>query len=149
MLDEGSRARRALVWMTATGDIAPVAAGAVLLLILRPELGLRVGLAALAAGLLTRAVKAVVKRPRPPGPADAEAEQLEKWDPWSFPSGHASRAAAVVAVLLPFLPPGGAAAAVLWVGVIGLGRVGLGRHYLGDVAAGWALGALVGALLQA
>ena len=149
MLQESSPLRPVVVRVTATGDIAPVVLVTVVLLLMRPEIGLRLAIAALAAGLLTRALKALVKRPRPPGPADAEAKMLETWDPWSFPSGHASRAAALVGVLLPVLPTLGAFVAVLWVFAIGLGRVALGRHYLGDVLAGWALGAVVGVALQA
>ncbi len=149
MLRKTSPLRRALVWTSATGDIAPVAIFAVLLLLVRPDIGARLSVAVLTAGLLTRAVKTAVKRPRPPGPEDAEAKLLATWDPWSFPSGHASRAAALVTVLLPLLSPLGALGAVLWVLMLGLGRVGLGRHYLSDVTAGWVLGAIVAVALQA
>jgi undecaprenyl-diphosphatase len=98
----------------------------------------------LAAHQLSPWLKSIFDRDRPPsGTALAHLA-----DP-SFPSGHASQAAAVwamlAAVLAPALParlrpavwPLALAIAVL----VGLTRLYLGVHWLTDVIGGWALGA--------
>jgi undecaprenyl-diphosphatase len=89
-------------------------------------------------------VKAVVDRPRPPGPHEVAASGS------SFPSGHAANSVIYVwlAVTLVLRLMRGLARATLIVvaGIaltvlVGLSRVYLDVHYLSDVSAGWALGA--------
>ncbi|MGY2128486.1 phosphatase PAP2 family protein [Blastococcus sp. SYSU DS0617] len=71
-----------------------------------------------------------------------------RYDSLSFPSGHSSGIATLVAVGLllawPALAPGArqvwTALGVLLVALVGLTRMWLGVHYLSDVLAGWALG---------
>lgn len=71
-----------------------------------------------------------------------------RYDSLSFPSGHSSGVATLVAVGLllawPLLAPGArqvwTALGVLLVVLVGLTRMWLGVHYLSDVLAGWALG---------
>jgi membrane-associated phospholipid phosphatase len=120
-------------------------------------LGLLLDLAAV--GLL----KAAARRERPVYNAAAgDMVVVVAVDRFSFPSGHSSRAAflatyaaavagAAAAALpppLPLPPPLGlapapralAAAAAAWAATLALSRCAMGRHYLGDVAAGLALG---------
>lgn len=104
---------------------------------------LRQALAALAlAAVLAAALKFSVRRPRPPGP-EAEQRRLFEADVYSFPSGHAARAAAIACGL------GGAwmpwrVALGLWAVGVAWARVAKGAHYLSDVTVGLALGALAG-----
>ncbi len=83
-------------------------------------------------------------RIRPCQRPDGPPQRAPIPDAGSFPSGHtlhAVMAAVVSAHLLPMLAPGFAALAL----TIALSRVVLGVHYPSDVAAGGALGALLGA----
>jgi undecaprenyl-diphosphatase len=69
----------------------------------------------------------------------------------AFPSGHAAQSIAVYGVLAALLAGSGASwttkvmswsAAFALTAVIGVSRIYLGAHWLTDVLAGWALGAL-------
>jgi undecaprenyl-diphosphatase len=92
--------------------------------------------------VLTTLVKYAVRRRRPKGDWGA---MYRRTDPHSFPSGHASRTAAltIVALARGLLVPGLLLAA--WSVLIGFSRVALGVHYLLDVAAGYLLGLAIGA----
>lgn len=59
-------------------------------------------------------------------------------DRYSFPSGHASRSMGLGVAL------GGSPWGLLWSLAVGASRVAGGRHYVGDVVAGWGVGAGVG-----
>jgi len=94
------------------------------------------------------AIKAITERPRPPL---AYAAFIE--DGSSFPSGHATNIAALCTFFLlfawPFIPRGlpriaAAALALSLVALIAFARLYLGLHYLSDVVAGAALGAIFG-----
>ena len=97
--------------------------------------------------VLVPLAKTVIGRPRPsvPVPVVALPESL------SFPSGHATTAAALYGVLALTLPrllgPRSrvplALAATVVAGTVGVTRVVLGVHYVSDVVAGWALGCAV------
>ena len=97
--------------------------------------------------LITTGVKLLYGRDRPTW-QDPVAKLASK----SFPSGHASSAAALAGVLIVVaamlvrkaaLRRAVYAGAVLLALVVGLDRVFLGRHYPTDVIAGWLLGACV------
>ena len=92
--------------------------------------------------VLTTLVKYLVRRRRPKGEWGA---MYRRTDPHSFPSGHASRTAALTVVALARgLPLPGLLLAV-WALLVGFARVALGVHYLLDVLAGWLLGLAIGA----
>ena len=95
--------------------------------------------------LLFRRVKRLVGRPRP---CDIEPHcwsRLLPPDRFSFPSGHSITAFAVAVPLGLFYPSW--LAALLFCAVsVALSRVMLGMHFLTDVLAGTALGALLGYL---
>ena len=90
--------------------------------------------------LLNMAAKHTFQRPRP-----ALWESLAPESTFSFPSGHAMGSMTLAAVLVllawrtrwrwPVL-----AAAVAFVGLVGISRLYLGVHYPSDVLAGWAAG---------
>jgi undecaprenyl-diphosphatase len=92
--------------------------------------------------VLTTLVKYAVRRRRPQGQWGA---MYRKTDPHSFPSGHASRTAALAVVALARGLPLPGLLLGLWALLVGLARVALGVHYLLDVAAGWLLGLAIGA----
>ena len=89
---------------------------------------------------LVLAIKFKVKRKRPEGEWGAVYRNI---DPHSFPSGHAVRAVmiALLAWGLGWQP--WAFLLLVWAILVSLARVSLGVHYLSDVLAGWALGALL------
>jgi undecaprenyl-diphosphatase len=98
------------------------------------------------AATLSNAVKLLVDRPRPP-----LAQMLGHFTGSAFPSGHAAQSIAVYGVLAALLAGSGASwtgkvmswsAAFVVAGVVGVSRIYLGAHWLTDVLAGWALGAL-------
>ena len=96
------------------------------------RVGLAVLLAAALAGFAANGLKVVFRVPRPHTPGS-----------FSFPSGHATTAFAVAAVLARAFPPVGPLfAAVALFG--GLARVYFRDHYLIDVVAGGFLGTAVG-----
>ena len=92
---------------------------------------------------LTTGLNELVGRIRPPF-ADGGA----RYDSLSFPSGHSSGIATLVAVALVLSWPLLSATARRWallagvvlVVVVGLSRLWLGVHYLSDVVGGWSLG---------
>jgi len=106
--------------------------------------GLRVLAATLVGGGLATALKWLIRRQRPAGERGALYASL---DPHAFPSGHAVRGAALVVLLAPLLAPWGWVVLPLWAGLVGLGRVALQVHFPSDIAGGWLVGLLVGAVL--
>lgn len=106
--------------------------------------------AAMSAGLawiLAHAAKAAVSRPRP---YEVVPNAVLRQDPahgTSFPSAHTCVTAAVVLVLIPFLPRPAAVAAVAYAVLVGWSRVYLGVHYPLDVVAGAGLGLVAGGLV--
>jgi undecaprenyl-diphosphatase len=109
---------------------------------MRPVWGWALSL--LGGAALTLLVKRRIRRPRP----------IESWllhgqgaDRYSFPSGHAVRWGIIAAWSSRFVPYGTLVAwtLALWTG---WSRVHLGIHYVGDVLAGYAAGALVGWLVR-
>ena len=98
-------------------------------------------------GLLNQALKAVIRRPRPP-----YAAAVLHHASWSFPSGHAMGSLigyGMLAYVLTVLWIHGRRAqvavdvgAALVIAAIGLSRLYLGVHYFSDVVGGYAAGVL-------
>lgn len=91
--------------------------------------------------ILISIVKAVVRRRRP---AHNRMDMFATFsvDRFSFPSGHATRAAMCGRFLLAHLVLAAPLRVfvVLWVGLVGLSRVMLGRHHVTDVLFGFWMG---------
>ena len=96
------------------------------------RVGLAVLLAAVLAGLAANGLKLAFRVPRPHTPGS-----------FSFPSGHATTAFAVAAVLARAFPPAGPIFAFVAL-FGGLARVYFRDHYLIDVVAGGLLGVVIG-----
>lgn len=98
---------------------------------------------------LSTAIKHAVHRDRPfaglPGvTAKSRYVGARHLDRYSFPSTHATLAAALATSLALSHPEWYVVVpAAVWVGAVGVSRVWLGVHYPGDVVTGWALGAAV------
>ncbi|XP_030627528.1 polyisoprenoid diphosphate/phosphate phosphohydrolase PLPP6 [Chanos chanos] len=91
--------------------------------------------------VLVGVVKAAVRRRRP---AHNRMDMFATFsvDRYSFPSGHATRAAMCARFLLAHLVLAAPLRVLilLWAGVVGLSRVLLGRHNVTDVAFGFCMG---------
>lgn len=103
-----------------------------------------VAAAALLGSLAATLSKLVVDRARPSAGLGLDA-LIAIPDTASFPSGHATTAAAA-ATALALLVPRWRILAVAVALFVGASRVLLGVHFVGDVLAGFALGIAVGAL---
>jgi undecaprenyl-diphosphatase len=113
-------------------------------LLWRPTVGWSLGLTALLALGLERAVKASVKRPRPFVRSEATIlRQPRSPEDFSYPSGDATRAWFLFAAMAYGYPLPGALAALLALLAlsVSVGRVRLGVHYPMDVWGGSSLGA--------
>jgi undecaprenyl-diphosphatase len=110
----------------------------------RRELGRRIVIATMAAGVASGLLKTLIRRPRPAGKVRLLHLQIDRH---SFPSGHAARAGALAATLSPLMPRCARALVALWGAAVGASRVLLGVHFASDIVGGLALGALVGRLL--
>ena len=91
-------------------------------------------------------VKVIVRRRRPPG---TEGMIYRRTDPFSFPSGHAARAALLSLLALRMGPAAAFIVIVLWSPVMVLSRIAIGIHYVLDVLAGALLGAFLTVVLVA
>ena len=89
--------------------------------------------------VLVGAVKFSVRRQRPRGAESALWSSMPRYDRYSFPSGHAARAACIATIVSTadarLVLPG-----VLLTLVVAFARVAMGIHYLFDVVCGVFLG---------
>ncbi len=104
-------------------------------------IGLRILLGVAMTGLISGVLKRIFRRKRP---AASDLRTFLPGDDYAFPSGHAVRVGALVAILSTVLPAPGL---FLWGLGVALARVALAYHYPGDVAWGLALGLALGYLL--
>jgi undecaprenyl-diphosphatase len=89
------------------------------------------------------AVKFIIRRRRPEGEWGGI---YRKTDPHSFPSGHAARVVLLAILALGLGPWWLALIICLWAPLVALARVALGVHYLSDIVAGFAMGAVAGVI---
>ncbi|GAC1361850.1 MAG: hypothetical protein NVSMB32_01450 [Actinomycetota bacterium] len=143
-----SQAMRALTWLGSSAVVVPLAAAlsAWFLLRRRDWRPLVMLSAALGGAIATYVVvKHIVARPRPP-----LATWIGHFTGASFPSGHAAQVTAFFATAALILATGASLRRrfVLWGAastvslLVGFSRMYLGAHWLSDVLAGWAVGAL-------
>jgi membrane-associated phospholipid phosphatase len=105
-----------------------------------PARALSLGVSALAAEGVTKAVKLLARRARPFEEHERVVERLARRPrDAGFPSGDAMRAAFLAGVAWAVIPPAGWLAALVAV-MVGLGRIRAGVHYPLDVWAGWCVG---------
>jgi undecaprenyl-diphosphatase len=109
-----------------------------------PEAGARMIVVTVVGGLVTGIIKRVVRRPRPEGSAHLFYLQFDRH---SFPSGHATRVAALTVALGAMAPWWGAVLLGLWALAVGISRMALSLHFASDIAAGMGLGVVLGAIL--
>ena len=108
------------------------------------EAGVRMIVVTVLGGLISGLVKRVVRRPRPEGSAHLFYLQFDRH---SFPSGHATRVAALTVALGAMAPWWGALLLSLWGVAVGISRMALSLHFASDIAAGMGLGVVLGAVL--
>jgi undecaprenyl-diphosphatase len=144
--DTLTTAMKALTWLGSSAIIVPVALIVVAILLRRHAWYLAVFLALCVAGasLVSVLAKHIIDRDRPP-----DVIRLQHTTTSSFPSGHATQAAATYLALAFVLVAvsrssklhviGWIAAGIIIVAV-GVSRVYLGVHWATDVIAGWLLG---------
>ncbi len=102
-------------------------------------------LLSIVAAVVTYAIKFTLKRPRP---HEIDGFYSKSYDRHAFPSGHATRMGTLPVMgawVFPALAPLFWAISLLCIWA----RTALGIHFLGDVLAGWAIGAAVSGLALA
>lgn len=106
------------------------------------SVGLRVGVAAVLALLISFPLKRICNRSRPSRALLGLLPLVKDPDRFSFPSGHTTAAFAVAITLAPVVPlfP----VVVLGASAIGFSRIYLGAHFPLDVLAGAVIGSGVG-----
>jgi undecaprenyl-diphosphatase len=144
--DALSTVMKAVTWLGSSAVIVPVALLVVAVLLVKHAWYPAVFLALCVAGasLLSVVSKHIIDRDRPP-----EAIRLQHTTTSSFPSGHATQAAATYLALAFVLVAVsrssklhviGWIAAGMVIAAVGVSRVYLGVHWATDVIAGWLLG---------
>jgi len=102
---------------------------------------LTVLLSIVALAVVVLAIKFIIRRRRPEG---EWGNLYRKTDPHSFPSGHAARVVLISVLVLGLGPWWLAIVLCIWAPLVALARVTMGVHYLSDIIAGFALGAVAG-----
>ena len=104
--------------------------------------GLKLGVAAGLAALVSQVLKRMWRRARPTAGIVGFTALAENPDAFSFPSGHSAAAFAAAMAMAGVVPGGPAFVALAF--AVGLSRVYLGAHYPLDAAVGACIGLLCG-----
>jgi len=133
---------RAPAWVIMqAGNLAAVPAAAALAVATgRQRLAVRLALAGAGTWALSKLVKRIYRRPRPPALVRGARSRGPEPSGLGFVSGHSGVALALAAAAWPQLGPAGRAAAAATVPVVGLARIYTGAHLPLDVAGGLAMG---------
>lgn len=108
--------------------------------------GLRLGLAAALAALVSQVLKRCWRRARPTAGITGFTALVENPDAFSFPSGHAAAAFSVALAMAGTVP--GAPAFAMLACAIAFSRVYLGAHYPLDVTVGALIGIACGGIAR-
>jgi undecaprenyl-diphosphatase len=96
--------------------------------------------------VFTVIIKAMMRRQRPAGDY---GKFYRRTDPYSFPSGHAARAAMLCILSASLGPLPAFIVIVFWGPIMVFSRIAIGIHYVLDVLAGIALGVLLTCIILA
>lgn len=110
------------------------------------EVLIQIGLSVFLTALLVAGLKFGIRRERPRGKESAKWSLLPQHDLYSFPSGHAARAACIATGIVAAYPDA-SLPFVIWLAGVSLSRVALAAHYLFDVLVGLLLGVSVATLV--
>ena len=109
----------------------------------RPRLAAAIAAGGTAAWTLAKAVKPLVRRPRPATILEGVRQRGSEKNDLGFPSGHAAVSAALTVVAWPHSGAGWRMASAALAGVVPFARLYVGAHLPLDVLGGSALGAAV------
>src|SRR3989442_14656988 len=109
----------------------------------RPRLAAAIAAGGTAAWTLAKAVKPLVRRPRPATILEGARQRRSERDDLGFPSGHAAVSAALTLVAWPHIGAGWRIASAALAGFVPFARLYVGAHLPLDVLGGSALGAAV------
>lgn len=135
------------VMQAGSGWAIPVAAGAALLL-RRVRLAGALALAGSLAWYLNKLLKLAIDRGRPFDILDDVVVRGVPATGLGFPSGHVTIITAMAMVSMPYLPRRWRYVPWLLVAAVSFARIYVGAHFPIDVIGGWALGALLGAVVN-
>lgn len=128
---------------------AVVAAGFVAIIGKKRRIGLAILLSGVIAWFVSNILKDVIGRARPNGFIDdAIVRYTDLASGNGFPSGHSAVAAAIAMSLVLILPRRFAPILITLVLLVGVSRVYLGVHLPLDVVGGWAIGIIIGYIVD-
>lgn len=137
--------RTAAIWFAHSGDSWFWLLGLGLYLIFGSdewrELALTLIVGILITAIFVLVVKFSVRRRRPEGEWGGVYRST---DPHSFPSGHAARCMLIAILVVTLGPVWLGVLLLIWAPLVSMARVAMGVHYLSDILAGMAIGALLG-----